>query len=152
MIKIAATLAAGWSAVDAGDDQAQARCPCGDRGPDGNLKHVWSLDVLGVPTAVAAAAETVPRTPAPAENYPQPFNATAVIPHQLPAPGNPTLDFYDLLGRGLVRLADGAHPAGRHTTSWDGHDERGRAVASGVYSYRRHAGGRSQSRRLMLLK
>jgi flagellar hook assembly protein FlgD len=49
-------------------------------------------------------------------------------------------------------LAEGALPAGRHQVMWDGRDESGQAVSSGVYLYRLVAGTQQQSRTMILVK
>ena len=66
-------------------------------------------------------------------NYPNPFATTTTIGYELAAPGRVRLTVYDLLGREVATLVDGARPAGRHTVSFDA-----RGLASGAYIYRIH--------------
>jgi len=86
-------------------------------------------------------------------NFPNPFNPVTLISYDLPGPAVVALRVYDLSGR-LVRTLTDAEPvaAGRHTTPWDGQDDAGRDVASGVYFYRLETGEESLSRRMILLK
>ena len=62
------------------------------------------------------------------------------------------LTVYNLLGQEIRTLVDGQLDAGYHTIVWDGMDDAGRQVASGVYVYRMHSGNFSAIRRMMLLK
>ncbi len=91
--------------------------------------------LAGSPTAVADAGPPQPTVAALAPSYPNPFNASTVIPVDLAAAGARRLEveIRDLLGRTVVRLHDGPAPAGRLQLHWDGRDADGREVASGVY-------------------
>ena len=62
------------------------------------------------------------------------------------------LAVYDALGRFVRRLVNDHQPAGDYRTTWDGQDDSGLAVASGVYLLRLRTGGSLQTRRLTLLK
>ena len=96
-------------------------------------------------------------TPRPREisllpNVPNPFNPTTSIAFTLPSTGHVVLDILDASGRRVRRLASGSHEAGVHRMIWDGTDDGGRPVASGTYFARLSAGGRSESRRLNLIR
>jgi hypothetical protein len=123
--------------------------------PDGNI---YVCDVENGLFAFAVApvvASTAPDAAAPfelAQNAPNPFNPVTTIPFELARAGRVTLDVYDVAGRRVRSLADGDLAAGLHQRSWDGRDDAGRAVASGVYFYRLKAAGRSETRRMLLLK
>ncbi|MBD3368511.1 MAG: T9SS type A sorting domain-containing protein [Candidatus Eisenbacteria bacterium] len=102
-------------------------------------------------TGVAGGA--VDGRPALRGNYPNPFNPVTLIQYELPRPSNVTLTVFDLSGREVRTLEAGAAlPAGRHTTAWDGRDDAGRDVASGVYYYRLAVGGETFSNSMVLLK
>ena len=62
------------------------------------------------------------------------------------------LAIYDVAGRLVRSLVAGRVPAGYHATVWDGKDDRGHAVASGVYLYRLEAQGKVLTRKLMALR
>ena len=66
--------------------------------------------------------------------------------------GPAKLDVYDASGRLIRRLLDGAVQPGEHQASWDGRDNDGRPVASGVYFYRLKTGDISQTKKMILLK
>ena len=63
-----------------------------------------------------------------------------------------TLRVYDVAGHLVRTLVDAQRSPGTYEARWDGRDERGRGVASGVYFYRLRAGDFSQTRRMVLLK
>ena len=68
--------------------------------------------------------------------YPNPFNAEVALSFGLPQASSVALVLYDALGRPVRRLVEGPLAAGRYRFVWDGRDQGGRAVASGVYFYR----------------
>jgi hypothetical protein len=85
-------------------------------------------------------------------NRPNPFHPATEIAFALPVAGAVTLTVYDLTGRVVRTLVDSFQPAGPQATSWDGKDERGMPVASGIYLYELAAGGERATRRMLLLK
>ena len=106
-----------------------------------------------VATAVTAPeGASLARRPVLHPNYPNPFNARTVLPFDMPASGPARLVIYDTLGRPVRTLADGAQAAGTHTVTWDGRDDDGRAVASGVYVARVTAGSLAHSRKVALAR
>jgi subtilisin family serine protease len=116
-----------------------------------------NITILNVALNPVAAAIDEPAASAPAvfslaQNQPNPFNPTTAIAFTLPAAGEVSLRVLDVHGRLVRTLADGRHAAGEHVVSWDGCDERGRPVPSGVYLYRLAANGATTTRRMTLLK
>ena len=85
-------------------------------------------------------------------NMPNPFNPSTAIGYQLPEAGMVRLAIYNLLGQEVRVLVDERKEAGSFTATWDGNDELGRRVATGVYLYRIQAGDFAASRRMLLLK
>ncbi|MFH1067980.1 MAG: PQQ-binding-like beta-propeller repeat protein [Candidatus Glassbacteria bacterium] len=102
-----------------------------------------------------AAAAELPKVFSLSQNYPNPFNPSTTIQYDVPesAAGQiVSLKVHDLRGR-LVRSLMGApHPAGRYSVYWDGRDEAGRQLSSGVYFYRLQAGEFTRTRKMVLLK
>ncbi len=84
--------------------------------------------------------------------YPNPFNPSTNLSFTVPEYGIVRLTVCDILGREVVRLADGPLSAGVYTYSWDGMDRNGRAVASGTYFFRLDGEGVNTSRSMILLK
>jgi hypothetical protein len=85
------------------------------------------------------------------QNYPNPFNPSTTIAFSVSQSGSVLLDIYDLTGRHVRTLLSGGVAAGHHDVQWDGRDERGSSVGSGVYFYRLRAGANSVTSRKMLL-
>ena len=105
----------------------------------------------GVITSAPEAPAGTPQNFMLAQNYPNPFNPSTVIRFSLPLAGHARLAIYDVLGRRLRTLVDGMQPAGAQQVTWDGRNEAGASVASGVYFYRLEANGLSQTRKLTLM-
>jgi hypothetical protein len=84
-------------------------------------------------------------------SYPNPFSPSVTIRYDLPVASQVTLQVYDVTGRLVRVLADGAAmPAGQHQISWDSEDSAGRSVPSGVYFYRLEADSYTETRQMML--
>lgn len=86
------------------------------------------------------------------ENYPNPFNPSTRISFQLPTSSHARLDVYDVTGRRIKALLSGEFEAGTHEAVWNGTDDAGRVVASGVYFYRLEADGLAFTRQMILMK
>ncbi|MDD3643636.1 MAG: M1 family aminopeptidase [Candidatus Krumholzibacteria bacterium] len=86
------------------------------------------------------------------QNYPNPFNPSTTISFGLDAPCRATLRVYDARGALVATLVDGTLGEGIHRTRWDGTDESGDPVASGVYFCRLSAGGNLFARKMLLLR
>jgi hypothetical protein len=86
------------------------------------------------------------------QNQPNPFNPATKITFELPLPGHATLRVFDTSGRLVRTLLDREMPAGTFARSWDGKDERGRAVRSGVFFYELSSGALRETRRMTLIR
>ncbi len=86
------------------------------------------------------------------QNYPNPFNPTTQIRFALPQSGMVELKVYDVLGREVVTLINGEHNAGTYTVEWNGKNNYGAQVASGMYIYRIKSGNFVQTKKMMMLK
>ena len=93
--------------------------------------------------------------PAPAlhaMNYPNPFNPSTTIRYQLVEAGHVAIDVYNVEGRHVCRLHSGHTNAGTHQVHWDGHDDSGNAVSSGVYLYKVATAAGTLTRPMVLMK
>jgi hypothetical protein len=104
-----------------------------------------------IDVAAAPAQSAPPRALTLAPNRENPFRSETEISFFLAQEGPARLTIYDVQGRAIRRLADGALPSGSHTLIWTGNDDRGRPVPAGVYFYRLDAEGRSLVRKMMKL-
>ncbi|MBU0711172.1 T9SS type A sorting domain-containing protein [bacterium] len=87
------------------------------------------------------------------QNYPNPFNPKTVISFQLSVFSNVTLKIYDVLGQEVRTLVNEKKSAGFHSVIWEGRDNLGSYVCSGVYCYYLKAGAKfSQTKKLLLIK
>lgn len=87
------------------------------------------------------------------QNAPNPFNPLTAIRYDLPQDASRVqLAVYDLGGRRVRVLVDGPQPAGQQSVIWNGQDDAGRAVASGVYIYRLDTPQQRITRKMTLLK
>ena len=85
-------------------------------------------------------------------NQPNPFNPSTTIRYSLEAAGSVRLLVYDTTGRRVRSLVQGSESAGEHSVAFDGRDDRGDVLASGVYFYRLEAGSVVKTRKMVLLK
>jgi len=85
-------------------------------------------------------------------NYPNPFNPETVIGFSLAQRGNVSIDIFNLKGQKVRSLVNEVYSAGAHSVVWNGRDEHGRQVGSGVYFYRMSVGEYVQVRKMILLK
>ena len=86
------------------------------------------------------------------DNYPNPFNPVTKISFELPTSSRVRLRIFDVRGNEVRTLVSGEMPFGSHTVTWNGADDHGRAVSSGVYFYRIEAEGFAATQKMMLVK
>jgi hypothetical protein len=111
-------------------------------------KGTYSIFVpAGSPVGDLPAAE-----PLLAQNVPNPFNPETTIAFNLPEAGPVRLTVYDISGKLVRTLVDEPREAGRHKVTWQGDDEAGHPVASGVYLYQLDAVGVREVRRMTLMR
>ncbi len=85
-------------------------------------------------------ADQIPEQFDLSQNYPNPFNPATVISYQLPSAAHVDLAIYSVNGQKIMALVSGWRPAGTHQAIWNGCDENGKSLASGIYFYRLQAG------------
>jgi hypothetical protein len=96
---------------------------------------------------------TIPTESALYQNHPNPFNPSTTIGYDVPVgSGQVTLRIYDIRGTHIRTLVNETPPGGRHTVEWDGRDNRGQTVSSGIYFYRLKAKGFVETRKMLLMK
>jgi hypothetical protein len=111
------------------------------------------LSDLGLsPTGVESEASEIISSFSLQQNFPNPFNQETVIRYSLPEESQVRADICNILGQKVKTLVDGRQAAGPHSAVWDGRNERGEEVSSGIYFYRIVAGELVQSRKMLLLK
>lgn len=86
------------------------------------------------------------------QNYPNPFNPATEIEFQIPRSGVTRLKVYDNLGREVKTLVNARKPAGTYTVQWDGTNDAGQPVASGIYLYRLRVGNKTAVGKMLLVR
>lgn len=93
------------------------------------------------------------------QNYPNPFNPSTTLPFSLKVQGSTfkcpihtTLKIYNILGQLVKTLVDEGKLPGRYEVVWDGKDDRGKEVTSGVYFYRLETAGYKETKKMILLR
>jgi hypothetical protein len=106
---------------------------------------------------VLRLAADLPDTPLPNQsalgaNYPNPFNPQTVLPYQIGSAGPVRLEIYDVLGQKIRTLVNTPQQRGHYRAVWNGRDDQGRRLGSGVYLSRLATGDGVAVKRLLLLK
>ncbi len=111
---------------------------------DGNNCGLFTTSVDEVPA--------IPNSFALQQNHPNPFNPTTEIRYQVSQAGEVSLAIFNMLGQKIRTLVNGVQGAGAHQATWDGRDDNGRDLASGVYIYRLRSSGFSATKRMLLVR
>ena len=117
----------------------------------GGMQQYCSIDIDFGPF-VTMQPETIPQPEIYFTNYPNPFNPSTTISYQLPEESKVELTIYNIKGQKVKTLISDQLPAGKHSVVWDGVDESGKAVASGVYFYKMKVGNYDSTKKMILLK
>ncbi|MBN2012791.1 T9SS type A sorting domain-containing protein [candidate division KSB1 bacterium] len=86
------------------------------------------------------------------QNFPNPFNANTIIEYNCLTPGNIQLVIFNSLGQKIVTLRDEYHKSGHYKLRWDGKDQSGKSVASGVYFYKLKTNQSTEIKKMMLFE
>jgi hypothetical protein len=95
---------------------------------------------------------TLPKQYSLSQNYPNPFNPSTEIAFAMPKAGEVRIDVINMLGQTVKTLTSGVRAAGNHRVTWDGTNEHGNDVSSGVYFYRIVSNDYTTSKKMVLLK
>jgi flagellar hook assembly protein FlgD len=97
--------------------------------------------------------QTIPAVVKMSQNYPNPFNPETTISFSLPAKVKADLSIYNIKGQKVITLVSKQLDKGKHKVVWNGHDENGKSVSSGIYFYKlKTANHTSIIKKCMLLK
>ena len=86
------------------------------------------------------------------QNYPNPFNPATVLRYDMPQAGHVTINIYNILGKNVRTLLDENVAAGYQKAVWNGLDNEGRPVSSGIYFYQVKADTKMATKRMVLLR
>jgi FlgD Ig-like domain len=108
---------------------------------DGNFEYSNSLEVI-LDTPLKSEA---------LQNYPNPFNPSTTISYKIQSQCRTTINIYDLLGKVVATLVNEEKQAGKYEVVWNGKDNSGKKLTSGIYFYRFTAGSFTQINKMILL-
>ena len=123
----------------------------------GNSLDGWNAMIRAdfvylVSTGVEENVEELPSTYSLSQNYPNPFNPTTKIEYMVPKSGNVKIIIYDMLGRNIKTIINEVHNKGKYSVVWNGDDNSGRKVSSGIYLYRMETESFTSVKKLNLIK
>jgi subtilisin family serine protease len=127
----------------------------GDVKVPGGIRWMEMGDLVSFNEAFVLAdgnVETLPVQYALLQNYPNPFNPTTSIRYELPKDSYVELVIYNVQGQAVRELVNGWQKAQRYVIAWDGKNEQGNSVASGIYFYRIKAGEFVNTKKMVLLR
>jgi len=121
-------------------------------GKNSNIKA--GLDSIFAPDSGIEDDELIqiPKAFALHQNYPNPFNSSTTIKYDLPENSKVILKIYNILGQKTKELVNGYQKAGFESIVWDGKNDSGRRVSSGIYFYKLKTGEFSKTLKLVLIK
>ena len=122
--------------------------PLGDLNAFPSRKADW----LAGGTASVGGDQITPTQFTLEQNYPNPFNPTTDIAFSLDRSEEVNLSIYNMLGQKVRTLVNGTRPSGMHILQWDGRDENGRNLSTGIYLYTLTSGSTSITKKMALMK
>jgi hypothetical protein len=141
------------------DGQTIAFCghvetPMDDWGVDTGPRGEYTIPTGGgIPTSIEnAAGPTVITEFALENNYPNPFNPITTIKYQTPKSADVSLVIYNALGQQVRTLVNGTVEQGTHAVTWNGRNQLGEVVPSGIYFYVLNTGDTQLSKKMVLMK
>jgi hypothetical protein len=111
-----------------------------------------SLQKLDPTTDIQLIDDTAPQTYSLEQNYPNPFNPTTNIKYTIPREGNVNIEVYDITGKLVNTLVNQSMNSGTYNVTWNGTNNSGQNVVSGIYIYRIQANDFVSVKKMILLK
>jgi len=122
-----------------------------DNGTDSGIR----IDDVGLYSGIVSSVnekESLPQTFALLQNYPNPFNPTTKISYDLSQSGSVNLKIYNISGQEVRTIVSGYQQAGSYIEIWDGTDNQGNILASGVYAYKLEVDGFHETMKMLFVK
>ncbi len=142
-------LSYAWTVPEVLTEQARIRIGM----DNADLDYMDSSDNFAIQQESSVGMETdAPQHFVLYPNYPNPFNPATMISYRLSSPEDITLQIYNVSGDRVRSLVHEQQSVGVHHIQWDGHDDRGTPMPSGIYVYRVRAGHLIETRRMLLLR
>ncbi|GEM_PF-4429302 len=118
----------------------------------GNGRNAVNVELILGTTSVQATTAEIPATFELEQNYPNPFNPETSIKYHLPIRTNVTLRIYNALGQEIRTLVNTLQDAGVYSATWDGKDNNGRPLSTGLYLFRLEAGDFVSTRKMAMVR
>ncbi len=132
---------------------AKAVGPYNDTNPDfTEATYFERFKSIQLPSKVSTRSTEIPLIYELKDNFPNPFNPTTSIEYAIPNSEYVRLDVYNTTGQHIKTLQAGFQMAGRYKAAWDGTNESGNRVSSGIYIYRLKIHAQVQSKRMVLIQ
>ena len=141
-----------------GNSSAGAVYSFTDRNYEGNATYYYRIEQVDADggsemfSAIEVTALFIPTEYALSQNYPNPFNPMTTFTYDVPEVSDVTIKVYSLLGKEVRTIYSKQQMPGRYTQTWDGTDNTGRKLASGVYFLRMQAGSFSKLHKMTLIR
>ncbi len=113
-----------------------------------SLETIWNITV----NPTTGLEEIIPVATILYQNHPNPFNPTTNIRFAVTNAGNISINIYNIKGEQIKTLVNAVYPVGEHTVVWNGKDNNGKIVSSGVYFYHMLSKEYSSTRKMILMK
>lgn len=126
-----------------------------DRTAEPGKSYLYRVGAVDEGRETFTPAMTIALPPKPLtlyQNYPNPFNPSTSIAFYNPRMDRVSIIIYDVTGSKVRTLLDGTMPVGKHVIPWDGRNDGGNAVGSGVYCYRLIAGKKAMTKKLVIVR
>ena len=125
--------------------------------PETSLTEIGSILVENNKDCYYVSFKNEPAsTPVPskleATNYPNPFNPVTTIAYSLSEDSQVLISIYNIKGQEVKELTSGIQPAGNYNITWNGKDDSGKDVTSGIYFYKLKTNGKELTRKMLMLK
>jgi len=112
------------------------------------LNYLWNITVNDV-----VSTEEILLTPYSLRNFPNPFNPVTTISFETTnLHENTRIEIYNLKGQKVKTLVNEELAAGKHSVIWNGADDSGKSVSSGIYFYKMRAGNYTSTKKMILMK
>jgi protocatechuate 3,4-dioxygenase beta subunit len=118
----------------------------------GNGRNAANVELILGTTSVQATTAEIPAKFELEQNYPNPFNPETSIKYHLPIQTTVTLRIYNALGQEIRTLVNALQDAGVYSATWDGKDNNGRQLATGLYLFRLEAGDFVMTRKMAMVR
>jgi len=119
---------------------------------ESNDAFIFFVDDVKITGPDANPGEVTPLVTSLKGNYPNPFNPETTISYTVKDNSPVSIDIFNVKGQKVRRLVNEVKNAGNHTVIWNGTDDNGRAVSSGVYYFKMNAGKFSSTKKMIMMK